>query len=201
MPRRVKRAESEQAQAPTQIKIPGFGIDVSLPPVSVLLVLGTILLIAGGSLAARASFASRTPNSTPTVSISTSAPTIVTPLNIILTCSLNTQSLHSGMTIIMTYAMTLSQRASVGLGAAIYDSSGNDDSTGYGDIDDIQLPQGQVTESRPVPIPSNLPPGNYEIDAEVWPPNEIGQDGARACLKSGLWGPGYRLVSLRRFGL
>ncbi len=101
-----------------------------------------------------------------------------TTVNIRLGCSLNTRSPHPGVTITMTYDMILSRPDVVGLGAAIYDDSGNDDSTGYGDIDSIQLPQGQVRESRPVPIPGNLPAGNYEIDAEIWPPNEVGQDGA-----------------------
>jgi hypothetical protein len=78
----------------------------------------------------------------------------------------------------MTYNMTLNHGDTVGLGAGIYDESGNDHSTGDGDIGSIYLPPGPDTKSRPVPIPGNLPPGTYEIDAEIWPPNEVGQNGA-----------------------
>jgi hypothetical protein len=101
-----------------------------------------------------------------------------TPVSINVECILSTRSPRPGMTITMTYKLFLNRADKVGLGAAIYDNSGNDDSTGTGDIDSIQLPQGQVSESRPVPIPGDLSPGNYEIDAEIWPANEVGQDGA-----------------------
>jgi serine/threonine protein kinase len=100
------------------------------------------------------------------------------PLHIDLACSLSATSPRPGMTITMTYTMTLNEGDTVGLGAGIYDSTGNDHSTGDGDIDSIYLPPGQVAKSRPVPIPASLPPGTYEIDAEIWPPNEVGQNGA-----------------------
>jgi hypothetical protein len=78
----------------------------------------------------------------------------------------------------MTYNVALKEPDTVGLGAAIYDNASTDHSTGYGDVDSIQLHSGQTKESRPVPIPGNLPSGRYEIDAEIWPPNEVGQNGA-----------------------
>jgi hypothetical protein len=112
----------------------------------------------------------------PTPSLSLSSPPTSPDLN--LRCSLNTRSLHSGITVTMTYNVILNRADMVGLGAAIYDNSGNDHSTGYGDVDSIQLPSGQSKNSRPLPIPSNLPPGRYEIDAEIWPPDEVGQNGA-----------------------
>lgn len=98
--------------------------------------------------------------------------------NLNLRCSLNTRALHLAMMVTMSYNVTLNRADTVGLGAAIYDNSGNDHSTGYGDVDSIQLTSGQTNKSRPLPIPSNLPSGRYEIDAEIWPPNEVGQNGA-----------------------
>lgn len=129
------------------------------------------------------------PSLNPTVSTSAS-PAVLSPTpssslsstpaspDLNLHCSLNTRALHPGITVTMTYNATLNQADVVGLGAAIYDNSGNDQSTGYGDVDRIQLPSGQSRNSRPLPIPSNLPSGRYEIDAEIWPPSEVGQNGA-----------------------
>jgi len=115
--------------------------------------------------------------SVPSSSPSASSSSTSAPLDLKLQCSLNTQSLRPGITVIMTYHITLNQEDAVGLGAAIYDNSGNDHSTGRGDINTIILPPGQLTKSRRVPIPSNLSSGRYEIDAEVWPPNEVGKNG------------------------
>jgi hypothetical protein len=192
MTRRTKRSTgSEQAQGSTEARVPGIGVEVSLPPPAVLLAAGTVLLVVGGSLAVHTASANGTPKPNPTTFSAT--PTIIpsatssspppssaspSPIDISLKCSLNTRSPHPGMTVKMTYNISINQGDVVGLGAGIYDNSGNDHSTGYGDIDSIQLSAGQITESRPVPIPSRLSSGRYEIDAEIWPRNEVGRNEA-----------------------
>ena len=100
------------------------------------------------------------------------------PAPITLACSLNSAHPRPGMTVTLTYAIQSKQPMQVGLGAGIYDDQRNDSSTGTGDIDSIQLVQGDNTKTRIVPIPKDLPSGTYELTAEVWPPNKIGADGA-----------------------
>ena len=191
MTRRTKRSNgSEQAQGSTEARVPGIGVEVSLPPPAVLLAAGTVLLVVGGSLAVHTASVNGTPKPNPTtfspiptiIPSATSSPVPSTaspsPIDIGLKCSLNTRSPHPGMTVKMIYNISMNQGDVVGLGAGIYDSSGNDHSTGYGDIDSIQLSSGQITESRPVSIPSRLSSGRYEIDAEIWPRNEVGRNGA-----------------------
>lgn len=95
-----------------------------------------------------------------------------------LGCKLSTEALKPGATFQMTYEIHSNEAVAVGLGAALYDNQGTDHSTGYGDIDSTLLPIGQSSESRPVLIPSGLPAGRYEVDAEIWPNNEVGQNGA-----------------------
>jgi hypothetical protein len=65
----------------------------------------------------------------------------------------------------------------VGLNVGLYDAQGNDDSNGDGDVDSIALHQGWNSLSRLAAIPANLQPGQYKLDAEIWPANEIGQNG------------------------
>ena len=98
-------------------------------------------------------------------------------LTITVSCALSQISLRPGMTVQLTYHIHASSATTVGLGAGLYDSQGNDHSTGTGDIDSIAIPAGASIESRPVPIPAGLPPSTYELDAEIWPPNEIGDTG------------------------
>jgi hypothetical protein len=98
------------------------------------------------------------------------------PVRVSLICTLSKPP-RSGAIIILTYHMSLQTAGVVGLSAGIYSKSGNDYSTGYGDISGIQLLKGLVTESRPLLIPPNLPAGTYEIDAEIWPANEVGENG------------------------
>jgi hypothetical protein len=88
-------------------------------------------------------------------------------------------SLRPGQTIQMTYHFDSSAARPVGLGAGLYDNVGNDHSTGTGDIGNYEMAAGRTTKSRPVPIPAHLPPGRYELDAELWPPNEVGRNGAQ----------------------
>jgi hypothetical protein len=63
------------------------------------------------------------------------------------------------------------------LGAGLYDEKGNDHSNGDGDVSSFTLKQGNSSPSRPVTIPAHLPPGKYELDAEIWPANAVGQNG------------------------
>lgn len=80
------------------------------------------------------------------------------------------------MTVQLTYHIDSSTPRQVGLGAGLYDEQGNDHSNGDGDVSSATIQQGQSSPSRAVIIPANLPPGKYELDAEIWPPNEIGQN-------------------------
>jgi hypothetical protein len=80
------------------------------------------------------------------------------------------------MTVQLTYHIGAPSTRQVGLGAGLYDEQGTDRSNGDGDVSDVTLQQGQSSPSRPVAIPANLPAGKYELDAEIWPPNEIGKN-------------------------
>ncbi len=54
-----------------------------------------------------------------------------------------------------------------------------DYSTGFGDVADAQLHTGVNRIVRPVQIPRHLQPDEYEIDAEIWPPNKVGANGVQ----------------------
>jgi hypothetical protein len=82
-----------------------------------------------------------------------------------------------GSIIWITYHINASESLQAGLGAGVYDNNGNDHSTGYGDIDDFALPKGLTSVSRPVLLPQDLPASYYEVTGEIWPANEIGQNG------------------------
>jgi hypothetical protein len=90
-----------------------------------------------------------------------------------------TGSMRPGQVVQLIYHFDSSASRQVGLGAGLYDSTGNDHSTGAGDINSYHLAQGKSSKTRPVPIPAHLPVGRYELDAELWPPNEVGQNGAQ----------------------
>ena len=123
---------------------------------------------------------SPTPTSSPTTPLSASPVSTGSPSRtespITLSCSLSQGQLAPGMTVQLTYHVHSLTTRQVGLGAGLYDDQGNDHSNGDGDVDNTTLPQGQSSPSRPVVIPANLPAGKYEITAEIWPANEIGQD-------------------------
>jgi hypothetical protein len=99
-------------------------------------------------------------------------------LKISATCSLSNKTITRGELVRLTYTIDSSSAVSVGLGAGIYNNQSIDESTGYGDVDSYSLRAGSNTYTRPVPIPSNLKPGLYEIDGEIWPANEVGGPGA-----------------------
>jgi hypothetical protein len=125
----------------------------------------------GGGPTVRASF-SPSISTTPTPTL-TPIPTAV----IRVKCSIS-QQLRPGITVQLTYDIESSHGLTVGLGAGLYDNVGTDHSTGYGDLDSVPLAIGKNTETRPVLIPGSLPPGRYELDAEIWPQNKVGTNGA-----------------------
>lgn len=65
----------------------------------------------------------------------------------------------------------------MGLGVGIYDEDGKDHSQGTGDIDRFSLDTERSSKGRPVFIPDDLAEGEYELIAEIWPPNKVGADG------------------------
>lgn len=94
------------------------------------------------------------------------------------TCKLSTTRIQPGSIISLSYTIRSNTGASVGLGAGIYDDKAIDHSTGFGDIASFPLNAGQNADTRPVSIPADLPPGRYEVDGEIWPANQVGDDGA-----------------------
>ncbi|HEX8860563.1 MAG TPA: hypothetical protein VGC06_16020 [Actinomycetes bacterium] len=83
-----------------------------------------------------------------------------------------------GETITLVYGIDAPKPMHVGLGAGVYDGKGHDHSTGLGDVDDLALAAGATHQTRPVEIPDSLPSGRYEVAIELWPANQIGEDGA-----------------------
>jgi len=125
------------------------------------------------------------PTSAPATLPVTTAPQVAStpsitpgPLHLAVNCALNPAHVHRGITVQLTYEIGLNRPMQAGLGAGLYDNQGNDHSNGYGDIDSVFLPAGNTTKTRPVVIPASLAPGRYELDAEVWPPNKVGANGA-----------------------
>jgi hypothetical protein len=116
------------------------------------------------------------PAASPTSQVPISPTPSPTISSMTLTCSLSQKQLRPGMTIMLTYHVNSPVTRQVGLGAGLYDEPGNDHSNGDGDVSDTTLQQGLSSQSRPVTIPANLPAGKYELDAEIWPANEIGQN-------------------------
>lgn len=118
-----------------------------------------------------------TPNPIPTTASPTPAPTsTVKPASITARCSIS-QSLKPGVTLQLTYQISTSSAVLAGLGAGLCDNQGNDHSNGRYDRDAFPLTAGSHTYTRLVAIPASLPPGRYELDAEIWPPNHVGQNG------------------------
>lgn len=174
----------------------GFaGGSISLPLSGLMVILGLGSLGFAGYLAANG--ATQEPVATPTASVGTptTSPTVIIPTSPVpstesptltatptvssmtLTCSLSQRQLWLGMTVQLTYHVDSPVGHEVGLGVGLYDEQRNDHSNGDGDVSSIALQQGRSSLSRPVTIPTNLPPGQYELDAEIWPANEIGQNG------------------------
>jgi hypothetical protein len=85
--------------------------------------------------------------------------------------------LARGQQVVLTLTIESPKAMSVGVGAGFYDQDSNDQSTGFGDIDSHQLAAGSNVVSRQFLVPVSVPAGAYELDAELWPPNEVGHDG------------------------
>jgi hypothetical protein len=85
---------------------------------------------------------------------------------------------RQGATIRLTYRFTSSEDMRVGLGAGLYDDEGNDQSTGYGDRDSVEIPTGASSATRRFLVPGDLSPGHYELNGEIWPENRVGAEGA-----------------------
>jgi hypothetical protein len=120
-----------------------------------------------------------------TTTIAPTTPPITSPpsLNISVTCKLP-GPVREGQQTSAAYTITSNQSVKVGLGAAVYDSAGTDHSNGDGDVDEYRLVAGTQTVTRDLVLPSGLPADRYEVDAEIWPANEIGADNAEALADS-----------------
>lgn len=152
--------------------------------------LAGVLVLAGGAvLAGRALFSpsSSRPGSGPTTPLgpagtttasSTPAPTsTVKPSSITVGCSLSRKNLKPGMTLQLTYHISVSSAVLAGLGVGLYDNQGHDHSNGRYDRNAFPLMAGSHSYTRLVAIRANLAPGRYEMDAEIWPPHHVGQNG------------------------
>ncbi|HTX84189.1 MAG TPA: hypothetical protein VME44_18545 [Streptosporangiaceae bacterium] len=98
-------------------------------------------------------------------------------LTVTASCAVVSGQMVPGAIIRITYHINANESFQAGLGAGLYDNAGHDHSTGYGDLSDLPLPKGPISASRPVLLPPKLPAGYYEITGEIWPANEIGQNG------------------------
>jgi hypothetical protein len=77
----------------------------------------------------------------------------------------------------MVYEITVAgQPGRVGLGAGFYDEQRADHSNGDHDVDSKVVPTGTSTHRRLVVIPDDVPlDTTYELSAEVWTADKIGE--------------------------
>jgi hypothetical protein len=85
--------------------------------------------------------------------------------------------LRPGKVVTLAYDIKSDAAVDVGLGAALYDENEVDHARGTGDRDSVHLQRGHNRVTRPFMIPVGLPVGTYELDAEIWPANKIGDNG------------------------
>jgi hypothetical protein len=89
------------------------------------------------------------------------------------------RSMKPGEVVILTYTISSSVARDVGLGAGLYDEAGDDHSTGFGDVDSLRIEKSpRNIAKRQFEIPAKLSAGRYEVQAEIWPANEVGVDPA-----------------------
>lgn len=114
-------------------------------------------------------------NSGTSPSTGSSAP-LGTPggLSLDVSCPGLQPQMKSGTTFTLTYTVKASSPGTLGLGAALYDTTGADQADGTGDVDAVAFLAGTTTKSRPVLLPSSLSPGVYEVDGELWAAHQIG---------------------------
>jgi hypothetical protein len=105
--------------------------------------------------------------------VSSPIPSPSQKLNISVACKIP-RAVHEGERITAIYSITSNRSVKVGLGAGVYDSGGNDHSTGTGDEDGYQLTVGSQAVTRIIVLPTGLSADQYEIDAEIWPNGDIG---------------------------
>lgn len=84
----------------------------------------------------------------------------------------------------LAYDIKTQAAVDVGLGAGLYDEDGVDHSRGTGDRDSVGLQRGNNRVTRPFMVPADLPAGTYELNAEIWPANLIGDDGVETLADS-----------------
>ncbi|WP_426513155.1 hypothetical protein ACPPVO_22515 [Dactylosporangium sp. McL0621] len=101
-------------------------------------------------------------------------PPPVSPKVVSVACGAPT-SARPGQTITLTYGFNAAGPIVVGLGAGLYDTAGGDHANGDGDVDEASLAVGGTVKTRPFTVPPGLTPGTYELVAEVWPANQIGE--------------------------
>jgi hypothetical protein len=107
--------------------------------------------------------------------VSTVPPPAPPVASVSVSCPGMQSTMKLGATFSMTYVITLKSAGNLGLGAALYDPSGNDQADGTGDEDQVSFPAGSSTNTRAVHIPTNLIPGTqYDVWGELWPANFIG---------------------------
>lgn len=87
------------------------------------------------------------------------------------------ERIRPGRRVKLTYDVTSTAEVNVGLGAGFYDESGVDHARGTGDRDSFRLRSGRTRATRPFVVSRDLPAGMYELVAEVWPANMIGDAG------------------------
>lgn len=105
------------------------------------------------------------------------------PVRISVTCEAPPR-IRPGELIGLTYSIDATAAVDVGLGAGLYDEQGTDHSTGTGDVDNLPVAAGFKRVSRPFKVPADLKPGSYELTAEVWPANKIGDEGVETLADS-----------------
>ncbi|WP_433081339.1 hypothetical protein ACQP1P_45810 [Dactylosporangium sp. CA-052675] len=124
---------------------------------------------------------SSAPTPTPTRSDTPASPSAFpTPgqgVSIAVTCALITQP-GDDRNFRVSVNIVSRQPATVGVGVSLYDDSGEDLSTGAGDIDSLNIGAGETPLLLQPRAPQILR-RRVEVRVELWPPNKIGQEGAR----------------------
>lgn len=122
------------------------------------------------------SFTVTDPPAVPTAPSTAATP--VKPLakdEVTVDCRLQPARPRPGQVAILTYAIEAVRDGTVALGAGVYDEAGEDQSEGTGDQDRYVARHGRHLVSRPMVVPAGLRAGRFEIVAELWPPDDIGQ--------------------------
>lgn len=98
-------------------------------------------------------------------------------------CSTDTRRISRGLAFDVTYRVKATRSGLVGLGAGVYDEAGVDYARGDGDVSQHVLPAGDAIINRSVVVADSAPMGRYEVVAELWPADKIGQEGVEVLLR------------------